>query len=110
MSHEIEETPFDVFKKDAEKDIKAYHQRVKDNGVSSFIQDVNLIIRFSQDATPHTMINLFGEDLGMHLWGKLVNHYDRDMLNFIMSLSSEYKVYFLYSIKTTDYKIHMPRD
>ena len=95
-----EMTPFEKFKVNAESDIDTYRQRMVANGQFEFRDCIKELISFQNKVSYFTFERMFGIDLGSHLWDKFVKVWNRNALNFLASLNSEYQFYILYEIKT----------
>lgn len=83
-----------------EDDIDAYRKSMTDNGQFAFSKNIKELIRFARNVKPSTMVYLYGEQLGMHYWDKLVNTYNRNVLNWIAYLDEESRWFFLNEINT----------
>lgn len=81
-----------------EDDVEVYRDSMRDNGQFAFAENVKELIRFARNAKPSTMVYLYGEQLGMHYWDKLVNTYNRNVLQWIAYLDEESQFYFLHEI------------
>lgn len=108
--YEDEETRlFNEFITTAQEDPESYREMMRENGTGNLLKDINKLSDFSLKLAPMTMLNIFGDHLGYHMWEKFVVEANRDILRFIPMLSESYRVYFIYRVQTSDHTIHLRR-
>lgn len=91
---------FEQFIADAEDDMATYQKKVSGNGQFEYSQQVRDLIEFSNKASLRTLVYMFGEHLGNHLWMKWKSDCKGDLLYFLSKLTAEYSFFILYEIKT----------
>lgn len=102
MNGQQESTRYEIFKASAQADIAAYRKDLKADGTFSYVDQVTQLERLSINMSGKTLIYLFGDLLGTHLWEKFVVECQRNLLHFFRQLTSEYKFYILHELKNND--------
>ena len=93
---------YESFLSDAQADVASFKERAKEDGTYAFSSDINKIVEFSNRVSGKLMQYLFGDQLGKHLFEKFVCEYDRNFLDFLSYLHSNYKFFLLFEIKNND--------
>ena len=99
MKLDEDKTRYELFKEDAQKDIKAYQDRLMGDGTWSYVAQVNQLEKLSINMSGRMLTYLFGDQLGEHLAEKFVVECHRNLLYFLRQLTSEYRFFILYELK-----------
>ena len=96
-------TEFEKFKAEAEADIHAYRDKPSTKDTFSFSEYVKLLEQLQNKMSGHTLMHMFGDQLGMHLWEKFVVGHSRNLISWFNGLTSEYRFYILHQLKNDPY-------
>lgn len=99
MKLNVDKTRYELFKEDAQSDIKAYQDKLMGDGTWSYVAQVEQLEKLSINMNARMLVYLFGEHLGMHLAEKFVCECHRNLLYFLRQLTSEYRFFILYELK-----------
>lgn len=102
MSSQQESTRYEIFKASAQADIDVYRRDLSKDGTFNYVDQVTQLERLSINMSGKTLVYLFGDLLGAHLWEKFVIECQRNLLHFFRRLTSEYKFYILHELKNND--------
>jgi hypothetical protein len=97
-----ETSRYELFKAEAAQDIDHYRKKVKGDGSFEYVEQVKQLKRLSNRMSAPMMIYLFGEQLGEHLFEKLIIDCRRDFLYFLGTLDSQILFYLLYELKNNE--------
>ena len=99
----MEQTRFDLFKSQAQANIDAYHEKKSTKDTFALIKELDLITQLQYKMSGWTLIALFGDQFGEHLWVKFTQDHHGNLLNWLGSLSSEYRLFILHELKNDPY-------
>lgn len=98
----MEITPYEDFRNKAYEDLDAHRDRMEDSGVFDFVRLSKSLIKFQNNVSYYTLVRMFGEQPGAHLWENFTQRYSRNSLNFLGNLEAETQFYILHQIKTNN--------
>lgn len=98
----MEKTPYNDFVNNAHLDMDAHHERMRNNGTFEFSDAVKIMEKLSLHMNGYTLVYLFGEQLGSHLWEKFIDN-NRNLLSWLRTLTSEYRFFLLHEVKNNPY-------
>lgn len=96
-------TEFEKFKASAEADMTAYREKPSTQAAFDLAKTTELLEQLQNKMSGYTLIHMFGEDLGSHLWGKFVSGHGRNVISWLNSLTKEYRFYILHQLRNDDY-------
>lgn len=97
-----DQTRFESFQASARSNIEQYRKDLKGDGTFQYVDQLKELAEFSNKVNNKLMVYLFGQDLGDHLSVKFVVQCDRNLLKFLMALTSEYRFFILHEIKNNE--------
>lgn len=100
METATEKSRYELFKENAEADIRAHQDRLMGDGTFDYVAQVTQLEKLSINISGRMMTHLFGEQLGEHLAVKFNVECRGNLLYFLRALTSEYKFFILYELKT----------
>lgn len=92
-------TPFELFKVNAQQDMRAYREKSETKAAFSLSNVTTSLQNLQNKLSGHILMYYFGEQLGMHLWEKFVVGHNRNLLSWLNNLTSEYRFYILYQVE-----------
>lgn len=95
-----EPTRFELFKAGAHEDMKAYQDRLQSDGSWTYIEQVSQLEKLQINMNRNMLLYLFGGHLGEHLAEKFREECRGNLLFFLRQLTSEYRFFILYELKT----------
>lgn len=100
---ESQKTRCEIFTENAKQDIDKYRKELIGDGSFDFSSQIKELEKLQSNMSQSTLVYLFGDDLGRHLFAKFVNEYSRNLLSFFRGLHSEYRFFILYELKNNKY-------
>jgi hypothetical protein len=94
-----EQTRYEKFVKDAHDDIDAFKADAHANEVYHFTRAVKGLQKLQHHMSCNTLINMFGDQLGKHLWEKFISQHNRNVLSWLSKLTDEYRFFILHELK-----------
>lgn len=74
-----------------EQELKSARMILAENKINDSSEQVVSIDSANKNIQQSFFVNIFGEDLGQHLWGKLHRQHGGNILSFLSKLTSEYR-------------------
>lgn len=101
MNNYAEATAFDLFKSQAQSNMEAYRNKQSTKDAFALTKAVKTLMGLSNKMSGHTLIALFGEQTGAHLWEKFVVGHNRNLLSWFNSLNEEYRFFILHEFENS---------
>jgi len=95
-------TEFESFKAAAGEDMTAYREKESTKAAFELAKTAELLEQLQNKMSGHTLIHMFGEQLGLHLWEKFIGQ-GRNVLSWMNSLTKEYRFYILHQLRNDPY-------
>lgn len=96
-------TEFESFKAAAGEDMAAYREKESTKAAFELAKTVEMLEQLQNKMSGYTLVRLFGDDLGLHLWEKFVNNHNRNVVSWLNSLTKEYRFYILHQLRNDPY-------
>lgn len=96
-------TGFESFKAAAEEDMTAYREKESTKAAFDLAKTAEMLEQLQNKMSGYTLIHLFGEELGSHLWGKFVSGHGRNVISWLNSLTKEYRFFILHQLRNDPY-------
>ena len=90
---------FEAFKECCKQDLDAMRESLKTDGVYTYNEMVKRLRKVQNNMNQHTLVVMFGDQLGEHLWEKFVIENHRNALSWMSKLNEEYLFFFLSEVK-----------
>lgn len=97
-------TPYEHFYADFKRDPEALRARQKEIDAYAFSDIVQKLQRQQCNLSGYIMVDLFGEQLGNHLWEKFVIGHNRNLLSWLNNITTEYRFFMLNNLLTDKYQ------
>jgi hypothetical protein len=94
-----DKTRYEKFMEDANSDVERFKSDAHAEGIYKFTADIKLIEKLQYHINQRIVIDLFGKQLGEHLWDKFVEKHGRNLLSWLSKLTEEYRLFILYELK-----------
>lgn len=79
--------------------VEEWKKPLIDNGTYKFSDDLKKLSQFQNNLSRETMVYMFGEQLGDHLWEKFVHQSGRNLLRLLPTLTDEYRFFILHEFR-----------
>ena len=96
-------TEFEKFKAAAGEDITAYREKETTRHAFELAKTVEMMEQLQIKMSGYTLIHMFGEQLGLHLWEKFTSGHNRNVISWLNSLTKEYRFYILHQLRNDPY-------
>lgn len=107
MSNSVPEpSRFDLFVARWKRDPDQFRKELKGDGTFEFMAQVKELERLSNHINQTMLVYLFGEHPGHHLANKFAVQCGRNLLFFFSQLTTEYRMFILYELKTNPAIFH----
>lgn len=93
-------TRFEEFKATAQSNILSYNKRLTEAGVWDIKTATKYLQEFQNKLSYRLMVEMFGADLGPHLWDEFRGQHNGCALSWFSRLNEEFYIFVLHEIKT----------
>lgn len=97
-----EQTRYEAFTARFKADPTQFRGELKGDGTFEFCTQVKQLEKLSNHINLAMMLYLFGEQPGRHLAEKFAGQCGRNLLFFFSQLTTEYRMFILYELKTNE--------
>ena len=94
-----EPTRFELFISDTQHSLDEYRKRLSGDGTFDYASQVDALIQLSNQMNYPLLKYLFGEQLGLHLAERFIVECNRNLLEFLSRITSEYNFFILHVLK-----------
>jgi hypothetical protein len=101
-----EPTRYEQFHARFKRDPGQFKDELRGDGSYSYIAQAKQLERMSSKMGGDMLVYLFGEQLGNHLAHKFAGQCGRNLLFFLTQLTSEYRMFILYELKTNPHVLY----
>lgn len=102
----VEQTRYEAFLARYKADPDQFRKELKGDGTFEFCAQVKELERLQSKINLDMMLYLFGEHPGHHLANKFAVQCGRNLLFFFSQLTTEYRMFILYELKTNPSLLH----
>lgn len=91
-------TKFEDFAASFKRNPESFRAQMQESQTYDFVKQVKKMQKVQNNLSGFIMVDLFGEQLGMHLWEKFAIEANRNLLRFLNLLGTEEHFFLMHEI------------